>query len=439
LTTTREGPTAQLTPVSADVRPPLRGRRRFLLGVVTGAVVVSVAGLGAATLVKSPQQLAADTHAPKASVLSAVVERRVLTQTVVLRGTVAAGQTIDVTAAITQGASKAVVTGLSVKAGQRIRAGAVLGEISGRPLIALAGILPAYRDIPPGGKGPDVKQVQAALRGLGYAVSDTSGVFGTSTQAAVKKLYTDRGYDAPPGGTQVAAPSSASGSAGKSGKTGSTTKTKTTTKPPVTVSLPAAEVVFVAKFPARVLQVNTQIGAEAKGTIIELGSGELVARGTLADADRKLVQVGKPVTILDDGDGMSASGHVKNIGAYSATGATASTDGSQSGGTGTGTAGTDQSAQPGYPITVDAASALSERFAGKDVRLTIEAASTPGPVLVVPQSAIYSAADGSTQIIKISANGLQQRITVTTGATGGGFLEVRTGQLTAGDRVVIGA
>lgn len=59
-------------------------------------------------------------------------------------------------------------------------------------------------------------------------------------------------------------------------------------------------------------------------------------------------------------------------------------------------------------------------------------------MLVVPSSAIYASADGSTQAIKLVQGGEQERIAVTTGATGGGFVEVRTKSLAEGDRVAVG-
>jgi hypothetical protein len=80
--------------------------------------------LAAARFVWSPQQLVAGTAAPPRTVLTATVERRVLRDTIVLRGLVGAGMSIEATPT-PRDAGLAVVTGVRVKAGQTIRPGSV--------------------------------------------------------------------------------------------------------------------------------------------------------------------------------------------------------------------------------------------------------------------------------------------------------------------------
>src|SRR3954447_5639680 len=81
-------------------------RRRILLVTVAAAVLLAGGGGGAARFVKSPGEKAAEAKAPAASVISAVVERRVLADTVVLRGTVTAGQTVAVSPQVSAGGGK---------------------------------------------------------------------------------------------------------------------------------------------------------------------------------------------------------------------------------------------------------------------------------------------------------------------------------------------
>src|SRR5258708_31255664 len=57
----------------------LARRRRVLLGVGIGAALLAVGGLIGASFVKSPQQLAANTAAPPATVTTATVGSEVLT------------------------------------------------------------------------------------------------------------------------------------------------------------------------------------------------------------------------------------------------------------------------------------------------------------------------------------------------------------------------
>ncbi len=174
---------------------PLRRRRRFLAGIAAGAILVSGVGLAASSLIKSPRQLAAETEAPSASVITATVQKKVLTNSVVTRGTVISGQSYEVDAS-TQFA-KAVVTRMPVKVGERVVPGDVLTEIGGRPVILLRGNLPAYRDLHYGATGPDVTQLQQSLAELGYVDGDLSGTFGMGTSDALVALYSAVGYAAP--------------------------------------------------------------------------------------------------------------------------------------------------------------------------------------------------------------------------------------------------
>jgi hypothetical protein len=114
----------------------------WLLG--GGAAAVTAAGLGMTRFIRSPAQRLADVSAPPKSTLTAVVERRVLVDTVVLRGTVGAGTTVTVTPA-PQEAERAIVTAARVVPGERFEAGKALLEVSGRPVFALAGEIPAFR------------------------------------------------------------------------------------------------------------------------------------------------------------------------------------------------------------------------------------------------------------------------------------------------------
>nr|WP_296067588.1 efflux RND transporter periplasmic adaptor subunit [uncultured Actinoplanes sp.] len=382
---------------SAD---PLRGRRRFLIGLVTGAVAMAVAGLGAATLIKSPQQVAAQAAPPSPSLITATVERRVLQQMVVLRGTVEPDRALDVKPVLGDGRS--VLSRRTVKAGDRVEPGTVLAEISGRPVIALSGIVPPYRDIHAGMKGSDVEQLQSAMRELGYAITDRPGIFGASTERAVRRMYVARDYDPPL--DQPRPPRPSAGPAAEA------------TPAPPEVYLPMSEVYYVKSLPARVSTIKAGLGAEVHDTVLTLSVGDIVVRGVLAAAERDLVKVGMPVQILDETTGRKAGGRVASIGALR------QGDGSKA----------------GHPITVSATKALPSDFTGEDVRLTVTAATTGKAVLVVPVSAVFSAADGSTRVLLAPDDGRRKPVTVRTGATSGGFVEVSGDGLAEGDRVVVG-
>ncbi|GAA0442149.1 peptidoglycan-binding protein [Actinoplanes capillaceus] len=381
---------------------PLRGRRRFLIGVVTGAVVMAIAGLGASTLIKSPQQAAAEAAPPAPSLITATVERRVLQQAVVLRGTVEPDRALDVRPV--PGEGRAVISRRTVRAGARVEAGTVLAEISGRPVIALKGVVPPYRDIHRGMKGSDVEQLQAALSGLGYRVTDRDGVFGAATERAIRMMYQARDYDPPVEQAEQPDPAAAAPSA---------SPTTAASRP---AYLPMSEVYYVRSLPARVSAVRAGLGAEVRDAILTLSVGDMVVRGSLAPADRELVETGMPVQILNETTGRTVTGEVTSIGELKP---------------GAG-------AEAGHPITVGATKALPSNFAGEDVRLTVTAATTGQAVLVVPVSAIFSAADGSTQVLRVPEGDRRRPVTVRTGASAGGFVEVSGDGLAEGDRVAVG-
>jgi hypothetical protein len=179
-------------------------RQRLLLAAATIAALGAGGGLAASTLVQSPAQQASETRPPTPSVLTAPVVRKVLANTVTVRGTVVVSGDITVSpqAAESAGANSAasalLVSKLTSHPGDQIHGGQVLVEVSGRPIIALPGLVPAYRDLKPNMDGDDVAQLQRALIGLGYICGDdTIGHFGPGTKKALSVFYDHLGYAAP--------------------------------------------------------------------------------------------------------------------------------------------------------------------------------------------------------------------------------------------------
>ncbi|MFJ8442775.1 peptidoglycan-binding protein [Kitasatospora griseola] len=478
----------------------LSRRRRALLVVVAGAVVVSGAGMAAATLIKSPAQAAADTKPPEPDVLTAQVERRVLTSSVVVRGTVTAGQSIDVAPLGGSTGGKPVVTKLPVKVGNSVTAGQLLLETAGRPVFALRGDLPVYRDLKPGSKGQDVKQLQDALRGLGFeAGDDPVGTFGAGTKAAVTAFYAARGYDPlpalPDGEAQVEAAQDAvtggqqalsdaqdalkaaqrATGAGSVGETGGSaapgaglagatsggggpnagqpvaTAQKQVDRAAESLAklkrkltdiqslagplIPANEVVFLSGFPARVDTVTGRVGSEVSGKVLTVSAGALVVKGSVNASDKGLVHPGQKVEILSELTGTKATASVASV-------ADTTDDSSQAagsaGGTGQLTAGSGM--KNGYQLIVTPDQELDSKLAGQDVRLTVLAASSAGPVLVVPVSAVSATADGRT-VVTVYSGGQRRQVEVTPGTVGGGSVQITplvADTVGPGDQVIVG-
>ncbi|MGW3324345.1 peptidoglycan-binding protein [Streptomyces virginiae] len=460
-------------------------RRRLLLGIALAAVTVSGTGLAAATAIKSPAELAARTRPPAPDVLTAPVTRQALSQTVVLRGSVTSGQSVDVAPMGATGA-KPVITKVPLKVGDQIKAGQPFLEVSGRPVFALPGELPVYRDLKPGARGEDVKQLKQALRQLGFDPGGSSVVFDAGTSRAVESFYAKLGYDPvpalPDGAAQVtaaqdavtageqaladaqdalksgqqasAAPASPSAptSGGKGGDGG-------TDRPPANARkqvdhatknleglkkkladaqalagpmVPASEVVYLSSFPARVDAVTGKVGDGVSGKVMTVSAGNLAARGNLTPSDKGLVRAGQKVEILSELTGQTAVGTV--------TGVADAVEAAAQQGAAEGGPAAPSAAGGGYAVIATPDEPLDPKLAGQQVRLTITAGGSSGPVLSVPASAVSATADGRT-VVTVYAEGQRRQVEVTTGVVGGGSVEIRPADPAAvkdGDQVIVG-
>ncbi|MFJ5777715.1 peptidoglycan-binding protein [Streptomyces sp. NPDC093094] len=459
----------------------LSRRKRAVAALATGAVVLAGAALWTSTLVKSPAQAAADAGPPAPDVLTAPVERRVLADTVVTRGVVAASQTVDLAPVATaaDGSAAPVVTKVMVRSGQTFKAGRVLAEVSGRPVFALPGTLPVYRDLKPGTHGDDVRQLQKALGSLGHGTgSDPAGTYGAGTKQAVTDLYAAIGYEPvvvgggdggedPVGGARdqvkeaerrldgllrAGSGSSADSGAGKTadGKTadGKTADAKGSGQDADDIRyaredlaearsdlaeaeavsgamVPASEVVFLSGFPARVDTMNAKVGGEVGERLATVSAGRLVVRGTLGAHEKDLVRPGQKVEVLSEVYGDQVTGTVASVADVPT-----APEGEEAGAAG-----------QGYTVVVRPDSTLAARLAGQDVRLTIEAATTGRKVLVVPVSALSAGADSRTTVTVLERSGERRRVEVRPGTSGDGCTEVtplRGARLGEGDKVVVG-
>jgi len=172
------------------------GRAVWVLAGV--AVVGLIVGFVLGGLVKSPGEAGRDMIGPAEGLITAQVEAREITATVVARADVAFSDPVLVTPSTPEGTLSAVVTGAVPEAGAEINAGDVILEVSGRPVFVLPGGFKAYRTMGSGTSGPDVAQLRAALQGLGF----NAGTVGAETYdadlaVAVKACYDKAGYAAP--------------------------------------------------------------------------------------------------------------------------------------------------------------------------------------------------------------------------------------------------
>lgn len=176
--------------------PAMKRVPRWWLVVVAGVVALSGmfaaywAGSQAASMATSTR----DT--PEVIPVSATIERRAVAQQVTVAGKVVAGKTSPVTASLSDGIDRLVLTSTPKAVGDSVAPGELLAVVSGRPLLVMPANVPMYRDLAAGDSGPDVRALQESLAGFGFAVKAT-GIFDQPTQDALEAWYKAAGFSAP--------------------------------------------------------------------------------------------------------------------------------------------------------------------------------------------------------------------------------------------------
>ena len=374
-TTTPADETAEPGPEPPSPPPARSGaarRRRALLGVALAAGLVAVGGVGAATLVKSPAERAARTAPPPNSLLTAPVVSQVLTPSTAARAVVYPPVQYNVVPTAASAEVTALyVSELGVQPGDTVSAGQLLAEVSGQPLFALPGPVPAYRDLKPGSTGPDVAELQDALAGLGHGSGeDDKGSYGPGTAAAVSAFYRGLGRPVPTTGatTQQAvdtaqkavdsdrqtvdnltAQKRAGAAAPQNPPPPQPTRPDRQSRPTQQSQqqpavdldqqlatarkqlaadeaalaragavngpmVPAAHVLFLPALPATVTAVNGAVGSPVSGTLLSLTSGGLTVTGQLMPGQAVGVTPGMAVELLSEDTGITVHGTVAEVG-----------------------------------------------------------------------------------------------------------------------------
>src|SRR6267378_2680868 len=163
-----------------------------ILGVV-GGMAVGAWYMG--SRIQSPAEVAARTAAPEPSAILVPVESRVLSSDVVTRGTVRFGlpQPISIAPSTVKGAV-GLISSLP-RPNTNFGEGEVILSASGRPVFVLRGAAPAFRDMAPGTRGGDVRQLEEALARLGFDPGIVDGNYDQKTSAAVERMYKKAGWD----------------------------------------------------------------------------------------------------------------------------------------------------------------------------------------------------------------------------------------------------
>ena len=459
-------------------------RKQKLALSLVFVVLLAVFSWIAGSKIQSPAEAAARTAPPTPSPILVPVEERVLTADVITRGTARFGlpQSISLAPSPLK-PDLSVITTLPAR-GDQFNEGEVLLTASGRPVFLLRGDIPAYRDLVSGLSGEDVRQLEEALKRLKFDPGSVDGVFDEQTSAAITQWYSSAGFGAfGPSEAQLAgihtlendlaiatneklaaeealalAPkaveaarakaafevATASGSARTAAQlsgeiaiqaaedaqkaAGREVERLTILVDQLTADLEAArrkadapvpvdEIVFLQNFPVRVEEISAKIGDAASGPVIKVTNNQLAIDSSLPLAEAPLVKTGMAVAIDEPDLGLQATGVVSQV---------------------AGSPGTD--GVDGYHIyfevLVDKTPVTLEGFS---LRLTIPVESTGGAVTVVPISALFLAADGTSRV-QVEKDGNLEFIEVEPGLSVDGFVEVTPvdGTLLAGQLVLVG-
>jgi peptidoglycan hydrolase-like protein with peptidoglycan-binding domain len=382
----------------------LRRRRVILIAVVALVVIAAVGGLLVSTQIKSPAQQAAQTKPPPPTRLTAIVQRTVLTATVLGQAAVVAPREYSPSTVGSGGGGgggggsqdvQSIVTRVFLRKGSYVGQATVMYEVAGQPFFVLQGTVPAYRNLQPGETGQDVTQLQQDLQIMGYSTGgDTSGDYGPGTAAAVSALFQSIGYQVP----------QATGGA----------------KADRGAYIPLSDYAFVPRLPARLVKLGATVGKSvSSGPIFALGNPGVA--GQLNPSDAKFVRPGMRVTITEPGNGATIGGRVTSV--SNSTASKASISGGLYVAIGV---------RPDRPLPMS--------LVGQDVSLTIASGRSAGPVLAVPEAAVYASANGGIYVTKL-AGGRPVKVPVRIGMSGSGLLQViprQPGALTAGEQVVTG-
>jgi hypothetical protein len=177
------------------------------------------------------------------------------------------------------------------------------------------------------------------------------------------------------------------------------------------------EIVFVSSFPVRVEELSAKIGDPASGPIIKVTNNQLAIDSSLPLAEAPLVKPGMDVVIDEPDLGLQATGVVSRVADAP------------------GTDGVD-----GYHVYFEVlVDETPVNLEGVSLRLTIPVESTGGAVTVVPVSALFLAADGTSRV-QVERDGNLEFIQVEPGLSADGFVEVMPvdGILSAGQLVLVG-
>lgn len=411
--------------------------------VLSGVLALALLGATAtawyfAAQARTPAQRAEDTEEPEDSVIAVRVEEGQLVDTMEFTAVLDRTGDFPVPApAAPEGIEIALASKLPLEPGDEVNAGTVLLEVSGRPMIALPGDVPAYRDLVEGDSGPDVEQLQKALSWI-YGTPVT-GEFDSRTAADVEKLYDNLGYEAPvtetaadgPGGGGDAAGDGAGDEAGGfEDAEGAHGQADTVER----VRFPAAEAVFLPELPMQVGEVKAQQSAPVEGTVMTLVSGDWKLEAELSDAEA--AELGK---YGEDAELEYGSGPLQGAEVAAPELEVREVEGEAD----------DWTGEPGAPVEKtfavfafdeEGVEGADELVPGTEQSVVLIRARSAEDALIVPLSALWTDSGGKTMLTVLEDDGATEvhiEVEVTLRHEGRGVVVPVAGELSERDKVVV--
>ncbi len=354
-------------------RPGGRARRTVVAGSATAVALLAASafalwGPGRGTEPDDPGATAARE--------TATVTRETLVERTSEKGTLGYGES-----AVHGTQGSGTVTWLP-DVGSVVGRGEPLFRVDERPVVLLVGVLPMYRDLGPGARGEDVRQLEANLTALGYGGFTEDDRFTDQTSAAVRQWQKDLGVE-------------------RTGRVG-------------------PDLVLVQPGPLRVAEHEVPLGAPAGPELVATTGTE---RSVVVDLDldrRRLAVEGAAVSVRLP-DGTTVDGTVTAVGPPETS--------------------DDPNGVPGaetttVPVTVVLADGAD---AAEDGPVKVELVSAErADVLTVPVAALLALAEGGygVEVVDEGASGPGRVVAVGTGMFADGRVEV-TGELAEGDTVVV--
>ncbi len=414
-----------------------RRRRAAAVGAGVALLGLVLAGVYLGPKLRSPEQAAALAAPPSPSLVTVNAEQRVLAEPIVLRGQITPGPSTPVLAAATAVGETSVITKVAVTVGQTLGEGDVVVARADEPMFALVLPFPLYRDIVGGDRGADVDAVQTVLRRLGYG-APRSGVLDSGTQQALRRLYSAKGFVAPPGNPEAvkqlpaaqsavagaeAAYAAAPGDAAAKAALDLARRNLAETQLAVGPGVKRSSVLTIDRAGRTVSAVKVAVGSvltDPKAPLIELDGQAAFVKALASQEQAQQVRAGQAATVSDDASGAKVSAAVAAIGEKPVT----TSDG-----------------VTGFEISVAFTGAPLADGAGRALRIDILVADNPQEVLAIPVTAVFSRPDGKTFATVVRPDGSTFEVNVATGRVAGGWVEVVSAQpegLAAGAAVVVG-